>query len=165
MYFDGANDKLDITDSVSLQSLTGFSMELWLYPKSIGGDASNRVIFTSGITAAGNFYARTAAATAGQIDFRVTNDLTTLKNAVNNNFKPASEWHHVVCVYTGAAIIVYVDGTAGTPGAQTGTVSPTGNWKISDSTTDYSGLIDEIRFYRRPLSADEILNLYMQGKP
>ena len=76
-----------------------------------------------------------------------------------------TNWHHVVGVYNGTNVKVYVDTIAGgTVGNLTGnTRTVTGTTRISGPTTaSFNGSIDDVMIYDRALSASEIAQLYRE---
>lgn len=165
MFFDGSNDRILLIGTASLTTLTAFTIEFWCNPTLIGGDAVIRDIVSFSWGGNGAYLMWIDDGVANKVNFRIKNDIATSYTCSNTRFTPALVWHHVVGVYTGAAIILYIDGVAGTAVAATGTLSGAGNITIAGASNDYSGLIDEYRFYRRALTASEIIALYEQGKP
>jgi len=77
-------------------------------------------------------------------------------------------WYHVVGVYNGSSVDVYVNGIKG---AITGTLSgnlndPDANTDIGgDGDGDFNGLIDDVIIYDRALSESEIQAIYDAQKP
>jgi len=73
-------------------------------------------------------------------------------------------WHHVVGVYDGTSVLVYIDGkleNAASAGAFSGTatngVTEIGVWPLQHSTRGhFNGLIDDVKIYNAALTADEI---------
>ncbi|MDO8336235.1 MAG: LamG domain-containing protein, partial [Candidatus Saccharibacteria bacterium] len=90
---------------------------------------------------------------------------STLTNYNNN------KWHHIVSVYDGAFVRLYIDGiSAGTPTALTGNLFSGDKFNIgnisdsSSATWKFGGSIDDVRVYSRALSASEVKQLYNLGK-
>ena len=77
-------------------------------------------------------------------------------------------WYHVVMMYDGTNVMTYVTDESG--GMQIGKVPYASNASVTTSTTpvifggaashEFSGVIDDVRFYSRVLSEDEIRALY-----
>lgn len=96
---------------------------------------------------------------------------------VTNTFTYAA-WHHLVCTYDGTQLVsgikAYVDGVneAGT-GLDVGDLA--GNTSLHDNAVlmgrqpgggqPYKGLIDEVGFWKRVLTAAEVTSLYNGGTP
>ncbi|MFC1728019.1 alpha/beta fold hydrolase [Nanoarchaeota archaeon] len=81
---------------------------------------------------------------------------------------PDTNWHHLVARWNGTTIQMFVDGQPqGTPTDITGTppdisdpfIFGTGHKAVA-ATYFYNGSIDEVRFYNRSLSEEQILALY-----
>ncbi len=92
----------------------------------------------------------------------VSNSSVDLKSSTVIN---SGTWHHVVGVLSGGTLTGYIDGVSigstatGARGADT--------LKMGDyisASLPWTGLIDEVRVYNRPLSAAEVLALYNATK-
>ncbi len=91
----------------------------------------------------------------------VSNSSVDLKSATVVN---SSTWHHVVGVVSGGNLAGYIDGVSvgstatGARGANT--------LRMGDylGSLPWTGLIDDVRVYNRPLSATEVLALYNASK-
>ena len=93
--------------------------------------------------------------------------LTTLGTGRFTNGIEDIDWHHVVGVYDGANVFVYVDTIKGDVigDLTTNTGSSLLNVFIGESTNDHwPGLIDDVRVYNRALSAEEVERLYNMGR-
>ena len=75
------------------------------------------------------------------------------------------KWHQLVGVYDGAAIIVYFDGVRKASAAATGTIfAAAGELNIGRFGTlgsYFTGQIEDVRVYNRPLSPEEVVALYV----
>ena len=79
-----------------------------------------------------------------------------------------NHWHHLVGVYDGANVTLYVDGVAGTSLPASGTVDTRSSdpLLINEHTWDGSsssrlgGIVDDVRIYNRALSAVDVAELY-----
>ncbi|MEK7212529.1 MAG: LamG domain-containing protein, partial [Patescibacteria group bacterium] len=81
----------------------------------------------------------------------------------------AGNWYHLVLVYNGSNISLYVNGQFDNSAAQSGTLAGDGCSQIGRATDGncntgvsayLNGLIDDARIYRRALSATEIKAIY-----
>jgi hypothetical protein len=71
-----------------------------------------------------------------------------------------TEWHHLVGVYNGVDVRVYVDTViGGTIEAMTAVTGTTGA-SLNIAEADWNGLIDDVRIYNRALSQADITTLY-----
>lgn len=85
---------------------------------------------------------------------------------------PAKQWIHICGVISStSATALYVNGALfGTKGTGGGVASNTANFHIGASSPEngafetFNGKIDDVRLYSRALSADEVAQLYNQGK-
>lgn len=86
------------------------------------------------------------------------------------------QWYHLAGVYDGARVRLYIDGVERGNAVHTGTIVPfdaarelhIGKSAIpfpAANDLSFEGLIDEVRIYRRALSADEINLVMRQTKP
>lgn len=71
-------------------------------------------------------------------------------------------WMHVACVYNGATVKIYINGVEVGSAARTGAVTTStrnvriGGRDTSDPAEYFSGNIDDVRIYNRPLGASEV---------
>lgn len=93
----------------------------------------------------------------GQGDARVSS--TSINDA---------QWHHVVAVYSPVAIELYIDGVLSTEGPSTisaptslsNSVQPLLFGMAVPNTTPFNGTLDDIGFWNRALTTDEVAGLY-----
>lgn len=82
----------------------------------------------------------------------------------SNTTVGANLWSHIALVKQGGYGTLYINGVAAGTGTFTGAVPSRANFSIGngpDYTTEgFNGLIDEVRAYRRPFSAEEIRAAY-----
>ena len=90
-----------------------------------------------------------------------------------------SQWNHIVYVSTGSAYKIYINGIEKIMGVLQGTNS--GDWFSDTNNRDnisvggavtsaglshvFNGSISDVRIYNRALSAVEVKQLYMRGRP
>ncbi|MEK6958631.1 MAG: LamG domain-containing protein [archaeon] len=77
-------------------------------------------------------------------------------------------WHHVVGVYDGTNVIVYVDNAASTPIPTTGNIVPREystkiGWEDGWDSQTFKGSMDDLRIYNKALSTEEIAAIYNDG--
>jgi hypothetical protein len=80
------------------------------------------------------------------------------------------KWHHVVYSRSGATGTLYVDGVSQGTHNSSDTFTGTDTWSLGQefdagpvASDLYSGGMDDVRIYSRPLSGTEVLNLYNTG--
>ena len=81
----------------------------------------------------------------------------------------SNQWHHVVAVYDGSAMTLYLDGSFRKRLQYTGNgqqhirsldIGAHHYWYAAGIDAQYSGLIDDVRIYFRALSSPEVAQLY-----
>jgi hypothetical protein len=92
------------------------------------------------------------------------NGLSQLDVAGTTNVNDG-QWHHVVGIYDGANLYVYVDGNLDGSIASTGQIANTNDpvhigSNASMSGREFKGLIDDVCIFNRALTAEEIGTLY-----
>ena len=75
-------------------------------------------------------------------------------------------WYHLVGVYDGSNVRVYVNGQEGTPRAKSGLILDSGgDVDIGGAERDrFKGAIDDVRIYNKVLTASEVQALYNVGE-
>ncbi len=96
---------------------------------------------------------------SGNIRFRINNSNFVEAPITNNN------WIHVVCVYNGSNIRIYLNGTQATAALANGNpISIAENAEIGRqqiyNNSYFHGALDEFKFYERALTANEVKILY-----
>ncbi|MEJ5309992.1 MAG: LamG-like jellyroll fold domain-containing protein [Anaerolineae bacterium] len=160
--FDGSNC-LAVQPSSSLDLSGGrFTIAAWVYPDSNSGD---QAIWGNYDTASPSNSGPTLFRTGTRLRFGF-GDGSQWKEAFNVSYAlTLNTWNHVVVTYDGAQVNLYVNGIAGGPWNVTG--SPrSGTFFVgaaAPSSYLFTGRIDELSIYRRPLDADEVNELYRAG--
>ena len=157
--FDGSNDK--ITTTGTLDNLSGFSLELWLYPHSAASSMAiigenNLIEFGFGSASSLRIW---------------TNDGNAKSWSFNSTTFPFNTWHHIVAVGDATSyphLKIYVNGElkasgGSNPGNTFGVGHNPTNYTIYIAktvwgTTDkyYDGSMDEIRVWGDVRSQEEI---------
>lgn len=158
--FDGASQFLSLGD---LLMVTG-SFSLWLNTAATDGYLLSKVV--AGESAAGELR---LLLEAGRVVFRIESE--EIAEARSDVLLNDSRWHHVLVTFN-PGLALFVDGQPqGTPNT-----SNTSGLLVSGATLEigrnnalgdglYSGLLDELAFYNRPLTATEALAIYGSGSP
>ncbi len=149
--FDGADDRILVNTTTALDSLTEIAVSAWIRHPDLGGwrgivdkrdDSEDG--FDLFIDLAGKLFMRAN-------DSTLTGATTIADDA----------WHHVVGVYNGSDIVLYVDGVEdarATVGSQV--FETTDNLLIGKAP--YAGLIDGVRIYDQAISAGQVRDLFAQ---
>ena len=167
MYFDAIDDEIELATAV--RPVNVMTVSQWLKAPA-SGHGFGYSIATDGLNASWggfSFYHASATSLQFQIQTASTPFLSTAINIDDN------AWHHVVGVYDGVDIRIYLDGIdQGSPTAATGDITydvtthtevmignyPTGNY-------DFNGNISNTAIWHRALTANEVLTVYNGGVP
>ncbi|MCH8330898.1 MAG: PKD domain-containing protein [Bacteroidetes bacterium] len=165
--FDGANDYIK-ANNINGYLGSSWTVHAWVFPNTVTGN--NPIICMEGYYGSGkkNFYLK-----YGHVDqngqFSIEFDRASNQDnfRVSSGYFPPNKWHHVVGVYNGSALLLYVNGIL-VNSEIVGHVSPqTSSARLHIGTETsisqyFDGVIDEVRIYDRALSAAEVKVLYEQ---
>jgi hypothetical protein len=163
-----ADSKIALPSSVRPTNVMTVSQ--WLKAPASGHGFSYSIATLGANTGWAGFSMYHASATSLQFQIQTssTSHLTTAIN-INDN-----KWHHVVGVYNGSDIRIYLDGLEqGSPTSVSGDISyreshsnlsvTIGNYPTSN--LDFNGLISNTQIWNTNLSTPEITTLYNYGSP
>ncbi len=153
--FDGVNNYVSIPTSATLNLASGMTIEAWVRPNNVSGYRTVVLKETSG----GQVYSLYAAEPGqGPSSYLLTG--TIERQSVSLQSLPLNEWSHVAVTYNGSQLNVYANGVLVSSVAATGNITTSnGTLRIGGNSIwgDYfSGLIDDVRVYNRPLTANEL---------
>lgn len=167
--FDGTNDFVSTTDVAAAESIGAITVSAWA--KSSTTDlVGAQYIFAKSRSGQTNISWEIAKSAQEKFTFAVSNG-TTKSTATTDLAFADTSWHHIVGVYDGSLVRIYVDGAEAdaTPAALTGNVSNTayyiclGTYSSAGNCSGsgyFAGSIDDPRVYNRALSAADISLLY-----
>ncbi len=158
--FDGVDDRVAIPDANSLDLTTGMTLEAWVRPSAAMGTTWRTVLFKHRNTNATNMmYVLYANRNTSVPVAEITNG-TAVRAANGTAQVPAGTWTHLAATYDGAILRLFVNGAEASQFATGGSIAVSNGdlWIGSNNVWGerFSGLIDEIRVYNRPLTASEI---------
>ena len=152
--FDGVNDIVTVADANSLDLTTGMTLEAWVRPSALSGWRT--VLLkeqTSGLVY-GLYSNGDNNRPSGHVYTNVELD------ARGTAAVAANVWTHLATTYDGTTLRFYVNGTQVGTKAVTGAIlTSTGAMRVGGNNIWgewFSGLIDEVRVYRRALTATEV---------
>jgi hypothetical protein len=171
---DGNSGWVDVSHSDSLNPTGPFSIECWInassqqfFPQSLVVDKSHG--FTDGTGwgiqttpdgKAGFFYG-----IGGPSGLTNWFPYVATSNSILDN-----QWHYLAGVWTGTQLQIYEDGMlentldqSATPANNSRDVEIGGAWGGSTPTRFFHGMIDEVTYYSRALTAAEIQSIYAAG--
>jgi Concanavalin A-like lectin/glucanases superfamily/Bacterial Ig domain len=152
--FDGVNDIVTTADANTLDLTNGMTLEAWVRPTVISGWRTVLMKEQTGGLVYGLYANGDNNRPSGHIYTNLELDARGTAALLTNT------WTHLATTYDGTTLRFYVNG------AQVGTKAVTGNILASTGAVRvggnnvwgewFSGLIDEVRVYRRALSATEV---------
>ncbi|MEU5851461.1 LamG domain-containing protein [Saccharopolyspora shandongensis] len=161
---------VSVTDRAALNPVKAITVSAWINPTNWPAQIWQGSIIAKDAWGAGNVGYVLRGGASGGISFVVALDghFTEVQTTTT---VPASEWHHVVGVYDGNQLQIFIDGTLQATRPATGTLTPSTSTPVvvgdcpSDSSRRFTGSIDEARVYARALSAAEINSQYTATTP
>lgn len=162
--FDGIAGFVSVADATNLR-LPNPALTISIWINRTSNDADYEGIVNKWYQTGGYFGFLVQSNSDGKIYFVMGNggNYQNRNIAINNNV-----WNHIVAIYDGTNMILYLNGLAGTPVAFSSATSATTAMlickRIAGVTGYFNGLIDEILIFNRALSASEIKLLYELGK-
>jgi len=157
--FDGVDDYAEVPDSPYLDLTDGFTVSLWIYPKT-PYPTTYPIPIIKGLGSTCNYMFQFSEEAAQMIDFYYYNAgwrSSGGASIVNN------EWNFVSGTWDGTFLKIYVDGVLRNKSNDLSETPPIPNTfplRIGrEPTWEFFGLIDELRIFNRALSAAEIQRL------
>ncbi len=161
--FNGSDSYISVPDSTSLDNTSAFTLSYWFKANSFNGSGlvAKRISFDNN-----NSYS-----TFLTMDGKLTVDINSNNNRFTSTttFNPGA-WYHVAVVFDGGLASterakLYVNGSLDKTSTETSTTIPNHTSSLHIGTLlpgspVFDGLIDEVRFHRRALSAAEITALH-----
>ena len=159
MVFNGlSNDFIRIPYSDFLGNMAELSISAWVYPYTLGQTTQGRIVFKAGT------YLLSLTPNSN-IDFTIFNYTTIASMTTTANSIQLNKWNHVVGVYNGTEMNVYINGVKDNNYNRiNGIISLNSHDLIIGNFvqggTAFDGIIDEIKIFNRALSPDEIKASY-----
>ncbi|WP_169853022.1 DUF6259 domain-containing protein [Anaerohalosphaera lusitana] len=158
--FDGVDDYIALGTDPALSGTFGFSISAWIKTTASGVIIQQRDGSVGGYN--GQYIVRVNS--DGTAGFVVYNDGYQLNFASTQKVNDGN-WHHIVAVRQGNDGYIYVD--AGAPATDSGPVkSLNANLAVSigvdirDSVGYFDGVIDDVKIYNYPITAQRITDIY-----
>jgi hypothetical protein len=173
--FNGNNSHINVTPTTGLHNMAAVSASFWLYSRDTP-DTAELIIKAFSESQSDGWNLIDCGCGTNNIAFKVgyegASDLVATTNAAP---LALNCWQHIAVTWDGSSnasgVTIYVDG-ASTPltlnsnGAGARTDDSANDLVIGNDNNQsaaWDGLIDEVRLYDRPLTADEIKRLYKVG--
>lgn len=165
MKFDGSASTVNAGSSTTLNIGSSFTLSAWVKLNTVKNEyvLSKRSGLGSVYGIIYNFFSANKFSFYADGEYTGTNPFTTMATSVSD-----TNWHHIVWTYDGTTIKGYLDGRLDVSSAKSFTIgSSASTFYIGSSTgsADYfSGNLDDVRVYSRPLADYEIYDHYLAGK-
>ncbi|MDQ6631560.1 MAG: BNR-4 repeat-containing protein [Verrucomicrobiota bacterium] len=167
--FDGASGQVIVPDADMLDNTAAFTLAYWFFAKTFPGDSAGLVSKRNSISD------NNAYTTYLKNDRRIYVDI----DSANNRFSSSTlfntgQWYHVAVTFDGAAtnserVKFWVNGNLDVTAPETSASIPNYNSTVRIGNTHpnalnwFNGFMDDIRFYRRALSSEEIVTLSLKN--
>ncbi|MBI4583725.1 MAG: Ig-like domain-containing protein [Planctomycetes bacterium] len=147
----GVNNRVDVPDSNSLDVANALTMMAWVFNK--GQTERGRIVDKN------SSYALYIYTDDSLSVYFLPSSIPNVTNAK----VPRNEWAHVAATYNGAQAKLYVNGvlkdTKSEPVSITPNASPLTVGNRQDNLRPFTGVIDELKVFRRVLTPEEIYEL------
>ena len=163
LIFDGVNDYVNVSDSNVFTTGNKITVSAWVKFNSLS-TSGQTIVIKSGASGDRSWHLRKDEG-PNIMNFWVSSDGTgtDVAQAYSTDTVTINMWYHVVGVYDGSYVTVYLNGTAGTPVAMSGNIyNSVSNLVIGsvdpavDANHYLNGIIDDVKIWNRVLSATEI---------
>lgn len=164
----------DIESRVELGSFApdvsgGLSVALWIKPSSLESTEARFVSKANG-DASANHDLMVGAINSTALRFRLRIDGSTTTLVSETGLLSLDKWSHVVATFDEEKMKIYHDGDLVASASAVGLVDfrdntdmALGNQPSGLGDRQYSGLMDDVRFYQGALTDSEVQNLYLSG--
>jgi len=161
---------IEIPDSLSLDITDQITLEAWVYPNTWNDSYENSILTKAGDNDYGVWNLHYKTEDDHGFRFELNNGAVDNVNVFETPPAPPSspaQWYHVVGVYDGSTMSLYLNGILTNSKAVAGPISTNDDplrigkqlwWGATYSYWD--GLIDEVKIYNRALNASEVLEHY-----
>lgn len=162
--FDGVDDYINTFSTFDFEFRT---MAVWARPYDIQGDGFTEKHIAGQDANTLNYGQLKAKFSNGNLECRAGGESSNFVHAVNNN-----TWYHIVLVREGAISRYYLNNVligTGTSGSVGSSGSPNEDFVIGTGreliNQFFHGVIDDVRIYNKPLSEQEIDDLFNEPNP
>ncbi|MFC2174492.1 LamG-like jellyroll fold domain-containing protein [archaeon] len=157
-HFDGATDYITVADSASINFTGPFTVSLWAKAE-VAPDQWDTLLVKATSDWWDDGYA---------LFYDSASTVKFYLNGFDEDFATASltptQWNHIVGVYNGSALRIFVNGTEGTPDTSITGTGPTNAAPIRigshDGGYEHQGWIDDILVFNHSLSPEQVTALY-----
>ena len=166
-YFNGTSDNIRVPNSANLNFTEAITVSFWMNPGALYTDRESYPI------SHGNYENRWKFSITSTKKIRWTIKTTaSINNGIKDLDSPTAittnQWYHVVGIYDGTNMLLYVNGALTSQTTFSGAIKTTtidlmiGQVLPSVSTSNFKGTLDDVRIYDYALSFEEIAQLYTE---
>jgi hypothetical protein len=171
--FDGTDDFMDAGNVTELNSISAFTISMWVNFEHVTGGAVMSV-FTAGTSTSNRI--EIIFNNIQEVRFGVNASVNHCKFNVSSptNFRSQDAFHNIVGTYDGTNVTLFFDGSqksTTTNSVPSSTSSTQGNnttigrRTLGGGSLHFNGLIDEVAVFNSVLSASNITAIYNSGVP
>ncbi|MEO8637464.1 MAG: LamG-like jellyroll fold domain-containing protein [Candidatus Taylorbacteria bacterium] len=161
--FDGVDDYVDAKDINALDGLNAMTVSVWIKQVSNNEVGQLKYLVTKGSPYATIEWSLYSDNYAFNPQFQITSGGVKYSSGAAPTITD-SNWHHLVGMYDGSKVSIWVDGVKKSEAAASGTTDANSKSVIINNIFGpnwvFNGSIDEVRIYSRALSAQEITDIY-----
>jgi hypothetical protein len=165
--FNGANQFVQIPDSPSLNPTNGLTMEAWVYVSAYSTNDGVTVVGKDNPNAYRQYLLALKHDLSGWHFYALVHvpiGIVYFAGATSIN---TNTWYHVAMTYDNSTLSLYLDGLVDGSWAVAGPIVVTPQSLVIGGTPSgpwgFLGYIDELTLYNRPLSSQDIANIYGAG--
>ena len=156
----GSSGYVTVPDSPALELTSGMTLEAWVYPTKVKKSSYASVLMKERPgELAYSLYAQSATNNP-EFDYSSGTGSAVEHNLAGGRQVAVNAWTHLAATYDGATMRLYINGSPIASRADAVAAAPsTGALRIGGDSVwgeYFTGRIDEIRIYKRALSASEI---------
>ncbi len=163
LVFDGVNDYINTGTGVSSTLTSAATVEAWIYANTIPSASDYDEVIDNRRSADDMGVQLELNGDNQKFKFIVDVGASTALATSDNTFS-AGRWYHIIGTWDGTTVKIYVDGVLqATTGSISGTITHTDKALMIGSTSAawwFNGTIDNVKIYKRALSADEVAAEY-----
>jgi len=166
--FDGTDDYMDAGNVTELNSISAFTISMWINFEHITG-SSIMSVFTSGSSTSDRI--EIVFNSLSEVRFGVNGSISSCSFNISSptNYRSTDAWHNIVCTYDGTNVTLFFDGsqkattTSSVPSSTSsthGNDATVGRRTLGGGSFYFNGYIDEVAIFNSALTAEQITNIY-----
>ena len=169
--FDGTEDYMDAGNISELNSISAFTISMWINFEDITG-LSVRSVFTAGTSTSNRI--EIIFNNINQVRFGVNGSIGSCVFDISSptDYRSTDAWHNIVCTYDGTNVTLFFDGsqksttTSSVPSSTSsthGNDATVGRRTLGGGSFYFNGYIDEVAIWNATLDSNDIADIYSGG--